>query len=558
MAITQLPPPGDVPFVAEQILEAERAEDPRDTRRRRRAQTLRPILWRLHFVGGFLVGPIVISLALSGILFAWNPQIDGVRFSAITAPSSGPGRVALSEQVRAAQAAHPTWAVHSVVPGHEMSGRPDLNTAVLMDPPGGTESFGTPDDGVNVYVDQATGRATGEVAKEDTAAEVLRTLHSSWTLGAGVEPLTELAGAWFLVSLLTGLYLWWPGLRRRGTAAFAFRRRVKGRRQSKDLHNVIGVALVVPMLFVAVTGLTWTQFSGERYEGIKQTLAIPEVAGAESALAAGAADGTAPANIDRVSVRVAEAGLQNPVRISAPADAGSGWVATSEDVRFPVENDQLVVNGATGAVTASYDASQASWFDKLTNAGIAFHQAELFGVPLQLFMTLLALGVIALVLSGYKMWWQRRPQGGMGAPPPLRGWVRNAPLGLLVIAVVLAWLLPTLALALVVWLVLERAFTWAQLARGRPTRAKQGPQRVPLRPGVEAYKAAGVAVLGLAMVLGPGIGDGDETLATIPRLLAWAWSVPLGAVFLACGAVGLYAMFKIQGKPRTNATEVVA
>jgi uncharacterized iron-regulated membrane protein len=70
---------------------------------------LRPILWRLHFIGGLLAGPVVVSLAITGIAFAWNPQIDGLRFGDLVKPSSKQVNVSLADHVRAAQAVYPDW-----------------------------------------------------------------------------------------------------------------------------------------------------------------------------------------------------------------------------------------------------------------------------------------------------------------------------------------------------------------------------------------------------------------------------------------------------------------
>jgi uncharacterized iron-regulated membrane protein len=550
-------PPDDVAFVGDQIAEQDQRaarDDDAGRRRAKRSQTLRPLLWRLHFIGGFLAGPVVISLALTGILFAWYPQVDGLRFGDVVKPSSARVNVSLADQVRAAQATHPGWGVHSVVPGHAVPGSNDLNTAVVMDPPGGQQGFSRPADAVDVYVDQASGRVTGDVTEADDSNTLFRGLHSNWLLGDGPRPLTELAAAWFLVSLMTGVYLWWPGLRKRGVAAFAFRRRMRGRRQSKDWHNFIGLALVVPMFFVVVTGLTWTTYSGARYDQIKAGLFSAPQAGAPSTALASAAPGSsALKNIDVVNARARQAKLPSPVRITLPADDRTGWQATSERQRFPMNRDAIVVDGATGAVVDRYFWSKEHWFSKLTSAGIAFHQGELFGVPLQIFMSLLAVGVIALVVFGYKMWWQRRPLGGMGSPPPIRAWVRNAPVSMLVVVLVLAWLLPTLGLSLLIWLVIERALLWTQIARGRQKTRGAGSRLAkcdaPLKPGFEAYKAVVVAVLGLAMVLAPHVGDANEDLTTIPKLLAWAWSTPLGVVFLAAGLIGMYAMYTTTGKP---------
>ena len=570
MATVDTPPAGDIPFVGDQIAEQDQLEAAAPAgaagqRRAKRSKLLRPLLWRLHFIGGFLAGPVVISLAITGILFAWSPQLDGLRFGDTIKPTSGQANVSLADQVKAAQAKHPDWGVHSVIPGHAVQGSNDVNTAVVMDPPGGEDGFSAPADAVDVYVDQATGKATGEVTETNNSDTLFRGLHSNWLLGDGPRPLTELAGAWFLVTLLTGLYLWWPGLRRRGAAAFAFRRGMRGRRQSKDWHNFIGVAILVPMLFVAITGLTWTKFTGARYETVKKAIFQSGAsAGVDTAPASAAPGSSALANIDKVKQRALEAKLPSPYRITLPADDKTAWRATSERQRFPINRDAIAVNGSTGQVTARYDYSTEPWINQLTTAGISFHQAQLFGVPLQIFMTLLAVGVIALVVFGYKMWWQRRPRGGMGAPPPIRSWLRNAPLTLLAIVLVLAWLLPTLALSLVVWLVIERALLWTQIARGtreaNSAIGRMAKHGAPLKPGFEAWKASGIAALGLAMLVAPGLGKPGEEFGvnTTLTLLAWAWSRPLGLVFLVSGLVGMYAMYVTAGRSDPDAGAVPA
>jgi len=543
MAAVETPPEGDIAFVSEQIEEAER-EQGRDRRKR----VLRPILWRLHFLGGVLVAPIVFSLVFFGILFAWNPQIDALRFGDLMRRADGPA-VPLSQQVASAQAARPEWAVHSVIPGHSLPAAPDITTQVIMDPPGGDVEFGTPTDAVAVFVDETTGEARGEVAVADMSGNVLRSLHSNWTLGPNVRPLTELAASWFLVSLLTGLYLWWPGLRKRGTAAFAFRRKLRGRRQSKDWHNFIGLALLLPMLFLVITGLTWTGGAGSRYDDAKALL-NPPPPGAVDTTIEGATPGTPDmAGLDRASTAAAQVGLANPVRFIIPTDGGA-WQVQSEDRRYPVERDQIAVNGTTGQIVDRFDYNDEHWLNKLSTGGILFHQAELFGIGTQLIMTVLALGIAAMVAFGYRMWWLRRPPGGWGAPPPMRGWIRRAPLALLIVIAVLAWVLPTLAVALAVWLVLERGWSWWKLDADR--RHGRSSKLTPERPGIEAIKAALIAVAGLAMILGPHIGDDDASLGALGRTIAWAWSVPLGVVFLAAGLIGLKAIFSSTGRPSTR------
>jgi uncharacterized iron-regulated membrane protein len=57
-----------------------------------------------------------------------------------------------------------------------------------------------------------------------------------------------------LVSLVTGLYLWWPR-NRNWRVAFTLKRGARGRRRLLDLHNLFAVYLYVPLFIIAFTGV---------------------------------------------------------------------------------------------------------------------------------------------------------------------------------------------------------------------------------------------------------------------------------------------------------------
>ena len=83
----------------------------------------------------------------------------------------------------------------------------------------------------------------------------------------------------------------------------------------------------------------------------------------------------------------------------------------------------------------------------------------------------LALAIVVMVVAGYQMWWRRRPEEGMGAPPPVRDWVRNAPLWLIGITLLLGWWMPVLGVSLAVWLEpadaeLKVSLAWAEIMSG--------------------------------------------------------------------------------------------
>jgi uncharacterized iron-regulated membrane protein len=166
---------------------------------------LRPVLWRLHFFTGFLAAPVVVWLCLSGILFAWNPQIESAIYDkALTATSGEPRPV--SEQVAAARRAYPGYEVVQVGP----AAAPGETSGVLLKPPGAQAVGFAPAPGAfTVYVDPASATVTGRIFESRRPGEWLRNLHSNFRLGTWAGTVTELAASLALVSLATGLYLWW-------------------------------------------------------------------------------------------------------------------------------------------------------------------------------------------------------------------------------------------------------------------------------------------------------------------------------------------------------------
>lgn len=436
---------------------------------------LRPLLWRLHFLGGFLAAPVVLSLALTGILFAWNPQIEVVLHKdALTAVAAGPDRP-LGEQVTAARQTRPDWSVTTVVPAADATDGGEQTTAVTLSPPGSAVGEFGPDPGsVTVYVDPASALVTGEITEARRPGEWLRSLHSSWRLGPIAEPLTELAASWVLVSLLTGVYLWWPRTRSALRRAWRPRSHRPGRGRWRWLHSSIGMVLLVPLLALIGSGLSWTTYAGAWIDGARAQFGstTPEVStslGGPGASAghddhtghAGSAAGDnrmidISSDVDGVATTAAQAGLSGPVAITPPAGPGEAWTVARQDSRWPVEPTTVAIDPATGAVL-----DRVSWADypllaKATTLGIAFHQAELFGLANQIGLTALTTGLIVLILAGYRMWWLRRPAGGLGAPPPVGSLLRSAPVSVLLGLGLLLVLLPTLGVAFVLVLVLEQ------------------------------------------------------------------------------------------------------
>lgn len=209
------------------------------------------MLWRLHFFSGLLAGPVILSMALTGIVFAWNPQIESVLYDkALTAVSGAPDRP-LAQQIRAAKATHPGYEVTAVVPAVPAAAGGEETTAVTLSPPHpDTNRFGQDAGVTTVYVDPGSASVTGQIVEAKRPDEWIRNLHSNWRVGqkSWLEPLSEAAASWVLVSLLTGLYLFWPRTRRAWNKALRLRPRGSARARWRAVHTTAGVVLLAALL----------------------------------------------------------------------------------------------------------------------------------------------------------------------------------------------------------------------------------------------------------------------------------------------------------------------
>jgi uncharacterized iron-regulated membrane protein len=109
-----------------------------------------------------------------------------------------------------------------------------------------------------ITIDPNSGVPLGNYIWEDRITTFVLQLHAalgtfgSW-LSIGRQVLAWL-GVAMMVSMATGLYLWWPRNRNWRTA-LTLKRGTRGRRRLLDLHNLFAVYLYVPLLVLAVTGV---------------------------------------------------------------------------------------------------------------------------------------------------------------------------------------------------------------------------------------------------------------------------------------------------------------
>lgn len=380
----------------------------------------RPLVLRMHFYAGILVAPFILIATITGGLYAAAPTVEKVVYHDILTVDPVGEPVTLAQQVDAARSAFPQLTVSGLRP----AATPTESTRVyLTDPTLGEDKSRA------VFVNPYSATVLGD---ETTwlgylpPSTWLDGLHRHLQLGEPGRLYSELAASWLWVVALGGLYLWFVKSRKervRGTRG----RPLSSRGRTLNWHGKTGVWLLVTLLFLSATGITWSTYAGANVTDVRAAFGWerPE-------LNIGLSDSAGPppaVDVDGVVAAAERAGVGAPLELTLPTRAGQGVTVTEIDKAYRSTTDSASIDPVTLNVTDRVDyARDYSFVAKLADWGIRLHMGFLFGLLNQLLLLVAALGLVTVIVRGYLMWWQRRPtRGGNWAVgrPPMRGGVRR-------------------------------------------------------------------------------------------------------------------------------------
>ncbi|MEV4639223.1 PepSY domain-containing protein [Actinoplanes sp. NPDC049548] len=432
----------------------------------RRPSAVGALLLRLHFYAGVLVAPFLVVAALTGLLYTATPQLDSMLYGdQLTVTETRATALPLSQQIEAARTAHPDGTVSAVQPGSGAD-----TTRVV---------FSLPDLGENqhtVYVNPYAGAVQGQLTTWYGSTPVttwLDDLHRNLHLGVAGRYYSELAASWLWVLTLGGIVLWWRRRRTvRGmvTADLAAK---KGVRRTRGWHAATGVWLSVGLLILAATGLTWSRYAGGNFTAVLDTFdahtpelatgaAVPPVGGHHGGGSAEAAP-VDLAQADTVLKVARDNGLSGAIELSVPETSGQTWTVAGIDNTWPIDLDRIAVDPGSATVTARSDFADWPVLAKLSKLGVQAHMGRLFGVANQILLAALAVGLLCVILWGYRMWWQRRPTRGdrralVGATPARGAWLGLPGWGVAVgvpVVFAIGWAMPLFGIPLAAFLVVD-------------------------------------------------------------------------------------------------------
>lgn len=405
-------------------------------------------LWKWHVIAGLITLPFILLLAITGVIYLFKPDFNQQVYQSqmLVSPTANPkntpsnqATLSYNQQLKAAQ---------------QYSAKPIVGVTLPTAANQATEfkAQGQGRASNAVYVNPYTGDVTGTVDQKQTLMYTVRKLHGELLLSKAGTLTVELVASWFIVLILTGLYVWFPK-KGNGTAGFFTIRTNKGKRILwRDLHAVGGFWLSLIMLAVVAGGMPWTDVFGSQLKWVqKQTdTGYPQYwrssKGLESKIPS---TNQSALNLDQLVSIAQNNQLEGKVSIGLPTTP-TGVVSISNRALWLDDQHMLHLNQYTGQVIQAYTWQDVGILMELRQIFMRLHQGE-YGAANWWFMIVVGLAFILTTSAGLVSYLYRKRKSSWSIPQvPARF---QADKVLVIMILVLGVLFPMFGASLVlIWL----------------------------------------------------------------------------------------------------------
>ncbi|WP_064706255.1 PepSY-associated TM helix domain-containing protein [Rhizobium bangladeshense] len=421
-------------------------------------------IWRWHFFAGLLVIPFMLNLAVTGSLYLFKDEINSTFFGyRYTVQPTGK---ALSAERIAEIAA-------SAVPdakatSYKDPARADRSAIVTLSGSAGSTL---------VFVNPYDGKVLDVIKSTDEFNYVVKRIHSLAYFGSIANRLTEIAGGFAMVLVVTGIYLWWP---RRQTGGVVTVRGTPGRRVFwRDLHAVTGAFAGMLIFFLAITGMPWSGYWGananawltehglgypvQLWDAVPKSRKVAEDILPKSGWVIekapvplsdiAAAQSARPIGLDKAVEIARRLGMTRGFDVAIPSEETGVYTASVYPDDLAGERT-VHIDQYSGKALIDVAFDQYPFLGRAIEWGINVHQGQEWGLFNQLLMLATCLAIILSSVTAVVMWWKRRPAGGLGVPPmPPK---RSVYYGLWVIAGLFGVAFPMSGLAILVMIAFDQ------------------------------------------------------------------------------------------------------
>ena len=440
----------------------------RSTPARPRAGLFRAF-WRWHFYASFLVVPVLLVLASTGLIYLFRFQLEPLLTPDLL-KAEAPTETAIAQpyaaQLAAVEREFPDATVLSMAEPRE-EGRPTVFSVVTA-----------AGDGLDVYVNPYGAEVLGSQDPDGTLSGTAVRLHADLMSGTVGDRVMELGACWAIVMALTGYYLFFRGRKARR------RSRAKGARL-RSRHAAVGSVVGLGLLLLLVSGLPWTGVWGAKAQEIasgrgsslwstdpgaasdpastldeslphSHARDVPWAQGGSEVPRSSGDEDASIANLDTALEVASREGLRHPMTVALPASDDGVFSVIGYAFDAPSDERTVHVDRFGGEVVSTYGFDDYPALAKVVSQGLGVHEGRSLGLWSFWGSALLCVMIIFSCVTGPLMWWRRRPSRSRSmAAPRGRMPLRSSP-PLVVGLVALGLFLPLFGLSVLVVLALDQ------------------------------------------------------------------------------------------------------
>lgn len=373
-------------------------------------------LWRsifrlIHVYAGIFIAPFIFIAAITGFFYAITPQIEQwIYHDHLYVEKIHPHIQPLSQQL---DAAHVQLSASAQITEVRPAPEPNQTTRVIFSDPQRHQYNQA------IFIDPYTLKFKGQLAVYGTSGLLpfrtqLDHLHRDLLLGNWGRWYSELAVSWLGILVITGLYQWF---RRRRIAKLEHNQRSL----LIDRHSQIGLMLLPLLLFIAITGLTWSQWAGQNIGVARQWLnwqtpiltttlqkSMPAEMQHHEHHMPDTALHTLPqvsTDFDQVLMLAQRHGIDSTyLQIKPPSALQQAWTVAEIQRRWPTEADSVAIDLQQHKIIDHLSFNDYPLIAKLTRWGVDAHIGILFGWVNQLILVLYSLGLCGMIIYAFRAW----------------------------------------------------------------------------------------------------------------------------------------------------------
>lgn len=347
---------------------------------------MRRFILSLHLCVGLIAGLFFLVLGLTGSIMAFEPELDRLVHAHLSYVKPSGSVLSLSEIGEAVSKRFNGEPIVAYLPSES----PDLSSEVIL--PSGI-----------VCVNQYTGEVLGARRRGQTIFGLARDLHVRLASGDVGRSIMKWSSVALLLSLVTGLYLWWPMKR------IGIRGGWRSGRFWFDLHNSVGIVSLVPLLVLGVTG-TILGFEDQAAAALGRMIGTHRYHERNNAARPQPAPGASPITPDRAVV-VARAQLPGavPNRVQMPRYGGAYRVSMDDPKdRVAGSRNLVVIDQYSGSVISLTRSGELSATERILATDEAIHTGEALGMTGRIVAWLTSIILPVQAISGLWMWLRRK------------------------------------------------------------------------------------------------------------------------------------------------------